>query len=1554
MDEKGDSAKKNAWSTWNPIGSSSNLINKALEKSKEQLAKVQTTLNSPDQQERTSTDSLFQNLIRNPTDSLLRKPTSNSKQSFEQPLIEDLQQNNSPSSSPGRFQRSLSSSSVDTLESTNDIPKLKQYELKLGDLAKAYKSLQKKNNQIEAVLVRNTPVESINTPSDLENAENFIKELKLKNTIFTDDINKFTKQISELQEIQKLEAQAKSEMFEALQNQLTEKNKEVQKLKLNVDNSPISPKQQPLIDFSEDDNLQKKNKELTVLLKKTTEQRNKAIEKLKEISEKEKSIVEPNLIDISPFNRTEELERQIKSLIASHQSELQTLQHELNLTKTNNENLEMANAELKTQLTQNSNIFNDSNDTNFPTQIKSLEFKLETIENEKLKLQNLVSVQQDKISSLTQMIEKSGNLIQNASVGSTHEIDSFRSCTSVFDEEAMKSQKQSVEYSNLLKEVEALRLEKQKLEISSSKEITCLKDNVSNLTKELNNLKVANDSKKTSEELKELEKKLADAISNAERKSNLAEKLVLKVRGLEQKLLDTTQTAEKSMALQDNIKQLEVELQNYKDRLQAENEAHMALNEKYAELEQNFETKSKKFEEDWKQVVHLEENLNATTKSLNDLEVAHDRSKKELNDQLKITEKFEKLLAEKDSSLLKIENQLNLISSDSDENLAQLKIKTQHLEGLDKEKAFLQEELNLLKISEKKLNDELKKLSKEKFDMEEVVKSLEKEKSNFQEQLKHFNSLDDANKSDVHNLKEEMKKLTLKIESLDNVKVELENNINAFIAKEKSYEAQLISSNDKLLKAEKSYSESKSENNVLSTELETVKNQLQRSNTLCEELRGQLNNGTENTDGSFTELEFKLKDERDKVDKLELELKLSNNLVEELKKKVELLEKNNSELKEELKKVAALKEEEKQKLTSDYENKLKGSAEELRKLEFKAAELKQNFNALEQSKDLKIKEISEAREQLSKQITELQATNAKVYSEMEAVNKNLELNTTEKDEVLSEFLLVQSALDTKSKLLTETENSYNQLKLNSETSKSELTQLNLDLNKLNEEKQVAINTVKELEAEIQSLRGFLEAKNAEVIDHSADNELKELREKVGVLEKAVEESRQASAEASQLKSEMESKLEASEGALALAKKQIYERDNSILEFNEQLKSTKQALTEEEEKKNKSIGLLRNSKARILKLESDAKSKSSEIEKANEYIQEKEKLLKEKDLLLKEKEKQMSTLTRQVEDMNSRLKKHDEGKGDLEKKKKEMTAEVEQLNNKITQLLEAQTVLCNEKDALTSLLQSKEQEWANSTSVLNHHQDLLRSYPITIKELETRIHNLDQDLETSNRLFETKSIENDQFKLRISELETKIYDTEESENRKHDEIEQYKRDIKELRKELHIKNSEIKKIEYEIKEVKLSANQKNEESEKKIIFAEKSLEILDNLNDELKTLTETVNNLEKDIAMEKKKNSELVSLMESKQQEYRESLKEKDNLYEEIKVREVQTKNVCKALKEEVRKLSKSILTSNVSGSTQNLGNGSPINSGGRSSVVEERSSTFESPSSTPTIENYKQ
>ncbi|TPX49273.1 hypothetical protein SeMB42_g02658 [Synchytrium endobioticum] len=383
--------------------------------------------------------------------------------------------------------------------------------------------------------------------------------------------------------------------------------------------------------------------------------------------------------------------------------------------------------------------------------------------------------------------------------------------------------------------------------------------------------------------------------------------------------------------------------------------------------------------------------------------------------------------------------------------------------------------------------------------------------------------------------------------------------------------------------------------------------------------------------------------------------------------------------------------------------------------------------------------------------------------------------------------------------------------------------------------------------------------------------------------------------------ELETRIRDMTEALALAKQEIHNRDETLAEHAQSLRVMRQALAEEEEKKNKSIQLLRNSKQRIIKLETEAKERETELDTVKSNLNE---IQSQREKETKEKETQMANLTRQVEDMSSRRRRDEESLREMDKKRREAIAETERLSTRVAELANVEAMLRREKEALADQLKVRNAEYESTLTLLEETSARLTLLETTAREIDDKSTIYEAELETSRRLFQTKSVECDAMRLKISELEAKIYDATQTAGRATDEVDSLRKELSNARKENIALGSQLKAFEEEISEtrrIKASADRDVESFRNEVRLARGEIE---GLRDRVKKLEGKEETWKNAVHVQEAKVTELLQSLADIEKKLQLTLAEREKIVEDSRMRESQLRNVNKALKEEVRKLSK--------------------------------------------------
>ncbi|KAI9345281.1 hypothetical protein BDR26DRAFT_156682 [Obelidium mucronatum] len=353
----------------------------------------------------------------------------------------------------------------------------------------------------------------------------------------------------------------------------------------------------------------------------------------------------------------------------------------------------------------------------------------------------------------------------------------------------------------------------------------------------------------------------------------------------------------------------------------------------------------------------------------------------------------------------------------------------------------------------------------------------------------------------------------------------------------------------------------------------------------------------------------------------------------------------------------------------------------------------------------------------------------------------------------------------------------------------------------------------------------------------------------------------------------------------------------------ELMQTKAKLAEEEEKKNKSIQLLRNMKAKILKLEDMVQSRDAELSGLKEELKE---LRSNANTGTAERDAKLIALAKQVEDMSSRIRKQNDDLFQMEKLHELKNVEIDEHASKMKELRGSYEKTITERNQLRESDTQKGDELEALKVTLSLQSAQLTEWNERVKDLEFRISNLDAELETSKRLFESKSIEYETLQIKLSDVEKQFYETEQAVGSNSDEVDHLRREIMQLRRETSNLSKESREKDTSISALK----QDNEVSEALRVKTERMCDALTLDLERLKAKISEYSSKEE----EWKSTVHQIELLQSgreleinaKTQELHTKLNEQAKIMEESKTRENQLLKLNKSLKDEVRKLARSI------------------------------------------------
>ncbi|KAJ3228271.1 hypothetical protein HDU81_006248 [Chytriomyces hyalinus] len=376
-----------------------------------------------------------------------------------------------------------------------------------------------------------------------------------------------------------------------------------------------------------------------------------------------------------------------------------------------------------------------------------------------------------------------------------------------------------------------------------------------------------------------------------------------------------------------------------------------------------------------------------------------------------------------------------------------------------------------------------------------------------------------------------------------------------------------------------------------------------------------------------------------------------------------------------------------------------------------------------------------------------------------------------------------------------------------------------------------------------------------------------------------------------------------EETLALAKQEAHTHVEALLSRETELTQTKSRLAEEEEKKNKSIQLLRNMKAKILKLEDTVATKEGELSALKSELVE---LRGNVATGSAEQNSKVFMLTKQVDEMGARIRKQNDDLFQLEKQQEAKNAELEKLNAAVTDANVLREKATSERDELLANESLRNCELDASRATLSLQSQQLTVWHERVKEAEFRLSNLEDELETSKRLFESKSVECEALQMKLSDLEKQFYETEQTVGNNSDEVDQMRREIFNLRKEVATFTKSIREKDAAV----LSLRQDKEQFDAILIRSEKQADVLRVELSQVKTRVADVEMMEDKLKFAAEQLESVKASKESevnkRTRELRIRLEEFERAVDEGKTRENQLLKLNKSLKDEVRKLARSI------------------------------------------------
>ncbi|KAJ3181443.1 hypothetical protein HDU87_001051 [Geranomyces variabilis] len=1348
--------------------------------------------------------------------------------------------------------------SMDPAEMSERLTRLRKFESKFQDLARVYKQLQRKLQQLEGVIAAHTPIPKISSTADIETLDAFLLSLKEKQNVSMAEMARLSRQVSEIKEVQELEASTKADMFSSLQSRLVEREEEINRLKHTLarrETPPSSPmldarsasaSSVPPIDAPSTPghettvSLKLKVRELTNALTRAKEDRDAVNERCQKLelaqqqrdtqSREAESAASSSVEDVNQSKaRIEDAERLHSEAAAALEKERENLQ------RVKAERDALAAIVQKLEATPPhpppDSLASDDAQKRNELEAELNGYKARIIDLE-ANLQHAESSLEQARAQMAEHVKAREELIAERSALGHSNAEHLNGVSTVRAELASLEAKHSAILSESEKAAErVLQLER---ELSSSNQ-------------ELSNVRAEREKARSAIAIQ------SDALSEKER--------------LEREL-DTQQKDYK--ASQDKVARLEAELEK--------------LNAKLAQTKENVGGKKALNTE----IRKLQTQLTACEAKLAAIESQKAEAfatASELRNQVEAAqsmgEKYRAAQAEIAEAKVQLASALQA-RDDSVEQIAKLEA------AAAKENSDSERMQTLMKAMREKLQAKIAEL-------EQQVKDLQTSQSSAE---------------DVGSLQARLVTARADIEAKARRIAELE-------------ELGTPTTPTPEAGPEKGKSRAKLEKQLAAMRAEVAK--------LKEEARAPPETEGKPAEADALEVERKLETAVTKVAELEALLQAANNKRAQLETEVLALRKRVAQLEEA---VAANAQQIDAQQASTA--KLAASKEQLESVTREKEAVDAALKRSEDESRAKQEEIRELKEDLAAKENKLKEQQKSAADTLARISELERAADAAKNDKSNTAQRVRKLLDEKKDLTNGIENAEQRVadaiaKLGETEQRLEASKLELEKVSQNLESERAAGAA--LKQELASVKQACDTAQASVVElttrlaqseDTASHAQELLAEQVALKEqlKAANETAQkviaTEARADQLerdmkaltavrkqletsRSETESQLKTMEEQLAFAKQAIHERDGHSADLESEIASIRTQLREEEERKAKSIQLLRQSKARILKLEADSKLKDEAAAKLNDEL----KALQEaREKEAREKEQQLASVTRQIEDMQVRLRRQQEAGGDLERQRHEFSLEKQKIQHHLEELEHAEQSVRAERDAAWEELEASHSELDGLRSLLEAREAQIAGEAGRWADVEDRMANMEVELDTSKRLFQTKSTENDQLRLRVSELEGQVYEATQAAAQSEGDVDQLRRDAREARREVAEKLKDIQRVEKEMATMtqeraetaaqldELRAQYKKAAAEHAELLRELD-EVSERDNERAARIAELVKTIEK-----------LEADRDSVKKDGELAVFSRDKILEDMRVRESQLKNLNKTLKDEVRKLNR--------------------------------------------------
>ncbi|KAJ3163528.1 hypothetical protein HDU86_000109 [Geranomyces michiganensis] len=1365
--------------------------------------------------------------------------------------------------------------SMDPAEMGERLNRLKKFESKFQDLARVYKQLQRKLQQVEGVIAAHTPIPKISSTADIETLDAFFGSLKEKQDVSMAEMARLSRQVSEIKEVQELEASTKADMFSSLQARLVEREEEINRLKHTLarrETPPSSPLLEarsastgtiPSLDAASSPghgttvSLKLKVRELTNALVRAKEERDAANERCQklELAQQEHNMqsqgadqpARSSTEDVEQYKaRMEQAERLQAETIAKFEKqceEVQRLEAERDALVGTVQKLEATpphaptdslmpipseesqkRHDMEAELNASKEWTRDL-EANLKDSQRSLEQARSQLANLDAQVAEHVKAKEELVAALSDLERASAEQINTVST-------------------------ERAELESLKVKLSAVTKDKE----SASERVLKLESQLSSSNQDLENLRtehekaiaaLANQSNVVSEKEREMDINKKEFRASQEN----AARLEAELEKVNAKLVQTDDNKAGKKALNAEIRKLQASLSACEAKLATlESEKAEAL-ATAAELRNQVETSPVDGLETRLRI--LDEKYNAAQAEIGEAKTQLASALQDRNNNLEQIAKLEASLAKDQNDGARLQNLMKAMREKLQAKIADLEHQVKDLETKQQSSGdveALQAELSGMRadIEEKarriaELEEQGTSITptaeagpekgKNRAKLEKQLAALRAEVAKLKTEVRHTPEAD--NKQAQAELLEATEKLDAAVQKV----AELEALLQAANAQREQLDAEIHTLSEKAAELERNVASANAGQDdarqAVLAKLASLEQQLESVT------------GEKKAVGEAFELSQKTcRAAQDKIDVLKEELETKENKLRDQQKSAA----------EAISRITEL-----ERAADAVKNDKSNSAQRVRKLLDEKKDLTNGIEDAEQR-------VADAAAKLSDAEDRLQTTKLELDKVLQSLNNERSAGVALKQELAA-------------------------LKKDCDAAQASVAELTTRL----AQSEDAASHVQELLAEKIALTEQLDAANKSAqklatTESRADQLERDMRALTAV-RKQLETSR----------SETEQQLKTMEEQLALAKQAIHERDSHTTDLESEIGSIRTQLREEEEKKAKSIQLLRQSKARILKLEADSKLKDEAVAKLHDELKALQEV-REKDA--REKEQQLASVTRQIEDMQVRLRRQQEAGGDLERQRHEFSLEKQKIQHHLEELEHAEQSVRAERDSAWEELEASHSELDGLRSLLEAREAQIAGEAGRWADVEDRLANMEVELDTSKRLFQTKSTENDQLRLRVSELEGQVYETTQAAAQAEGDVEQLRRDARDARREVAEKLKDLQRVEQEM--AALSQER------------DKTAKTLDELRAQLEKAAAERGDLSRKVDEASQRDNEraariaeLVMTIETLEADRDSAKKDKelavfsrDKILEDMRIRESQLKNLNKTLKDEVRKLNR--------------------------------------------------